>query len=477
MAAKEITTIEISIEGKKLIFDKNNDKSKVDFDTGVDDGNENNVRIELGIAKVFHKVLNFIKTDTELFQKQEFELMGEMLSKIIFGKQGDLRAQPMKDTYAFIRAGMVKYCRIILSFDGQSNLANLPWEYVLYKIKNTTETYYLAANNKSCFQIMRRFPANVQPCKHPDQEKLFVILLMNVEGNSNITPVINSMSTEVPDIINMYDTLQKKYPGKLEYKVLDSCSLEEVKEKVEETVTGWKNTYNYEPAYILQYTGHAMLDEQIGKLAIRPKKDEKINWVKDRIFASLFGQDMLDVRQPSMVLFLACDSAKIGDIDHNLRGVAYEFTRINIPAIVGMQNEINTTQSCAFYYVVYESLLQGNDIAEAVTKGRSHLGTDHKDFNEKDLQPIGEPYKNNYFGSPVLFITTDEPVRMIKPPDETEGNLNIQAGAGTTGSQLTQAHSDRAAKTADEVTDNAKREIAKAGDKEKRISRDGEFNK
>jgi len=80
MSSKEITTIQISIEGKNLIFDKNNDKGKVDFNTSEDDSNENNVRIELGIAKVFHKVLNFIKTDSDLFQKQEFELLGEMLS-------------------------------------------------------------------------------------------------------------------------------------------------------------------------------------------------------------------------------------------------------------------------------------------------------------------------------------------------------------------------------------------------------------
>jgi hypothetical protein len=169
-----------------------------------------------------------------------------------------------------------------------------------------------------------------------------------------------------------------------------------------------------------------MLQQQIGKLAIKKKPAEKISWVNDTTFASLFSSDSLDVRQPSIVFFQACDSAKIGVIENNLRGVGYEFTRVNIPAVVGMQNEINTIQSNAFYYKVYECLLAGNDVAEAVTIGRDHLGTDHKDYAGQEFQLVGEPYKYNFFGSPVLFITTDEPVRLIRPraPETSEGRTD-----------------------------------------------------
>lgn len=448
MSAKEIITIQISINGKKLIFDKNNYKSPVDFNTEDDDSDDQNVRIELGIAKVFHKVLNFIKTDSDLFQKQDFELLGEMLAKIIFGKQGDPRGGFMIDTLHFIRAGVAKNCRIILSFDGNSNLANLPWEYVLYKFRDINENYYLSASVKSNFQIMRRFPVKVQNCVHGDEEKLFVILLLNVEGNSNANPKINSMSTEIPLIQELISSLKKLSQDKIEFEILDGCSMEDVKEKVEKIVTGWKNKYGHEPAYVLHYVGHSILDMQIGKLVMKPKQDQPVDWVKDRVFASLFGADMLDVRQPTLVFFLACNSAKIGVIDNVLRGVAYEFTRMNIPAVVGMQNDINTIQSCAFFYKVYESLLNGEDISEAVTKGRDHLGTDHKDFCGQELQPLGETYKNNYFGSPVLFITTDEPVKMIKSEvtinkdqkekvTESDNQLHI-ANLGSVASKITE---------------------------------------
>jgi hypothetical protein len=333
MAEKEIITIEISIDGKKLIFDKNNYKSPLPFvDTEEDDADGQNIRIELGIAKVFHKVLDFIKTDTDLFQKQDFELLGEMLSKILFGKQGDPRGQSMLDTRKFIVGGLAKSCRIILAFDAKSNVANLPWEYVLYKFQvaeKAYETFYLSASNKSNFQIIRRFPVNIQACKHPKQEKLFVILLLNTEGNTNATPRINGMSTEVASILGMFDSLKKMFPDRIEFAKIEAASMEDVKKKVEDIVMGWKQLNNdLEPAYVLHYVGHAMLEGQIGKLAIKPKEGEPINWVKDKVFASLFNSDMLDVRQPSMVLFLACNSAKMGIIDNTLRGVAYEFTRI-----------------------------------------------------------------------------------------------------------------------------------------------------
>jgi hypothetical protein len=431
MPGKDIITIQISIDGKNLVFDKNNDPGNIPFDTGENDADGHNVRIELGIAKVFHKVLNFIKTDPELFQRQDFELLGEMLAKIIFGKQGDMRGVSMRETYQLLRAGVFKNCRLILSFDGKSGMANLPWEYVLYKFRGSDEPFYLSASVKSCFQVIRRFPTNVRPCIHPEQEKLHIIVLLNTEGNNDANPVIDSRGTEKSRLRQLFDSLKQQYPDKVEIKMVETPNMEDIKEEVENTVTAWRNGAKDEPAWILHYIGHAMLQQQIGKLAIKPKPAEKINWVKDTTFASLFSSDSLDVRQPSIVSFQACDSAKIGVIDNNLRGVGYEFTKVNIPAVVGMQNEINAIQSCAFYYKVYECLLAGHDVAEAVTIGRDHLGTDHKDYAGQEFQLVGEPYKYNFFGSPVLFITTDEPVRMIRTSTpsandvKTDGNEMI----------------------------------------------------
>jgi hypothetical protein len=140
--------------------------------------------------------------------------------------------------------------------------------------------------------------------------------------------------------------------------------------------------------------------------------------VDDRKFASFYSREKMNIRQPLLISFQSCDSAKIGYFDQKLRGVAYEFTKINIPAVVGMQNEINLERSNAFFETMYTHLLESMDVAEAVTAGRDHLG--------RELDDIEEAYMNNSFGSPVLFITTLEPVSMILPAEKSKEEEQVE---------------------------------------------------
>jgi hypothetical protein len=188
--------------------------------------------------------------------------------------------------------------------------------------------------------------------------------------------------------------------------VIKGTPLSKIKKEVEDIYKKWQAEYNESPDYILHYAGHAHLDKEIGKLVIKDEQSGKSQWVEDQKFAALFSSDKLNVPQPSIVCFQACDSAKIGTISTDLRGVAYEFTKLNIPAVVGMQNEINTPYSCAFFDQFYTSILEGKDIAESVTAGRDFLG--------REYNPVAPAYSSNSFGSPVLFITTEEPVTLLK---------------------------------------------------------------
>ena len=79
--------ININKRENNLYLEKDENPATVPIDTGDDDSIPNNIRIELGITRVFHKVLNLIKSEPELFQKEDFELLGEMLAKILFGKK------------------------------------------------------------------------------------------------------------------------------------------------------------------------------------------------------------------------------------------------------------------------------------------------------------------------------------------------------------------------------------------------------
>jgi len=425
MPASNYVNIKINIKNEDIYFTKDENKASYTFSLDDDDTSKNNIRVELGIAKVFHKVLNLIKTERDLFQKEDFELLGEMLSKILFGKisdQKDVRNFIMTEVEQILEINNPasnKICRIYLEFDQKSGVAILPWEYILYKTRSTkdSKSIYLSANIKSRFHLIRRVQENV--CESPKTDKLFIIVLVNVDGNKDAMPPIDSRSAELQKIKTAFDKLQKNYPESLVIKYIESVPITNIKQEIEDTYREWEDKYKQRPYYAIHYLGHSMLEKQIGKLVVKNSDSGKPDWVEDKLFASIFSEDSLEVNQPSLVCFQACDSAKIGSYDGKLRGVAYEFTSINIPAVVGMQNEIDTPYSNAFFERFYDSILDASDVAEAVTAGRDFLG---RKFNV-----IGDGYINNSFGSPVLFITTEEPIRIIKSKDLEEKQEDVSA--------------------------------------------------
>jgi hypothetical protein len=426
MARGNYINIKINIEQGGICFTKDELQAPPSlFEIDDDDTAANNIRVELGIAKVFHKVLNLIKTERDLFQKEDFELLGEMLSKILFGKINntkDFRNYIMKDVEQSLEisnASSRKICRIFLEFDQKSGVAMLPWEYTLYKTRSLKDakSIYLSANVKSRFHLIRRVKENSY--EQSASDRLFIIVLVNVDGNGDATPKIDSRSYELPKIKNTFKALQDRFPESLVVEYIEATPFNKIKQEVEDTYKKWEIKYGQPISYELHYLGHSMLENQIGKLVFKNAETGKPDWVEDKKFASLFNEDKLNIQQPCMVCFQACDSAKIGSFNENLRGVAYEFTKINIPAVIGMQNEIDTPYSCAFFDRFYENILNGKDVAEAVTAGRDYLGREYDD---------SDAYINNSFGSPVLFITTSEPVQIINSATDQQGTEEMSDG-------------------------------------------------
>lgn len=418
MSKGNCINIKINIEQKGISFTKDELQAPPSlFETDDDDTAANNIRVELGIAKVFHKVLNLIKTERDLFQKEDFELLGEMLSKILFGKTNnikDFRNYIMKDVEQSLEinnASSQKTCRIFLEFDEKSGVAMLPWEYTLYKTRSLKDakSIYLSANIKSRFNLMRRVKENSFEC--PVSDRLFIIVIVNVDGNGDANPRIDSRISELSKVKNTFKILQEDFPDTLDIEYIEATSFNKIKQEVESIYQKWEANFGQPVNYVVHYLGHAMLENQVGKLVFKNPDTGKPDWFEDKRFASLFNEDKLNIQQPCMVCFQACDSAKIGSYNETLRGVAYEFTKINIPAVIGMQNEIDTPHSCAFFNRFYENILKGKDVAEAVTAGRDYLG---REFDET------EAYINNSFGSPVLFITTLEPVKIIRSADQQQ---------------------------------------------------------
>lgn len=440
-SGENINNLQVSIEKSKIVFIRNSYGGDAEFDTANDDVNPRNIRIELEIAKVFHKVLNLIKTDPDLFQREDFELLGEMLSKIIFGKGNrDFRQAFMTEVVQSVKVPNTdRSCRFYLEFYDHSDMANLPWEYVMYRPRDpqfAVDKFYLSASKKSRFHLIRRFsPVALddrlvkQPTPHADQEKIYVIVLMSLDGNGNTDPKIDDRNSDARHVKTMFADLNNLplHQNKMEVEYIDHPSQSTLTQEIEAIVNKWKAKLGDEPAYVVHYFGHSFLHNQIGKLVIKPTPQQDVEWIQDADFADFFNRNRLKVNPPVAIVFQSCDSAKIGYAAHALHGVCYELTRLAIPAIVGMQNEISTIASCAFFRHFYESLLDGHDIAEAVTNGRDFLGTSHGNPRQA--------YVNNLFGSPVLFITTNEPIRLMVPEQKPKAPAiqatNVYTGQGS----------------------------------------------
>lgn len=287
MAENKFINIIINFKDGDIYFIKN--ENKIDLPTKypfkIDENADKNLYVEYGVVKVFHKVLDLIKEDPALFREDDFKLLGEMLSRILFGKINDY-GDPRNVTLNVIEnlllinnAASDKQLRIFLEFDQKSNLAMLPWEYALYKPRFTKEIQpiYISASKKSHFHLMRRVMN--KECPAPSSEKLFIIVIVSLDGNGDAIPAIDSRNTEDKAIMQVFKDLRKinnsKYNNDIIIEEIRATPLSELKKEVENIYNQWQQDYNVSPNYILHYVGHAILEDEIGKLVIKDKQSGK----------------------------------------------------------------------------------------------------------------------------------------------------------------------------------------------------------
>ncbi len=402
----------------KIIF-----KSEPSLNAIEDPFEKDGLRVQIHVSKIFHKMLNFISEEKELFQKEDYTLLGEMLGKIIFGGNN---AQYFLNTI-ILRVNEPDCTRLYFDFTNNPELSELPWEYIYVPlpersiVKTDDKNIYLAANKGNIVQLIRRM--DFHDTAPPTAEKLNVVLIVS-NGSNRSKGIIERDPTH---LINVFDDLKTRYAGTFDYRVVENPTLDDFKAKLITTLREFEPGENGSfPPYLVHYFGHSRVRGKEGELVLNTPLDG-MDWIKDDDFAALFDKDFLSVNlernngrrssinpAPPLAVFLqACDSGKIANMKEG-KGVAVAMCRRNIPAVIGMQNEIDVQSSSRFSQVFYESLLHGEDVATAVTKGRYFLGHENDILREKDI------FGNNSFGSPVLFITTKEPVILLKKPYEEE---------------------------------------------------------
>jgi hypothetical protein len=201
---------------------------------------------------------------------------------------------------------------------------------------------------------------------------------------------------------DLYKRLEAAAPEQFRYTILTQINRQNLLEKIK---TGRAQLEIGNQPYIIHFYGHARPDA----VALQPLKDNATepDWVGDRAFAELFDE-LYPQEKPVFFAFTACDSGKITHFAEN-GGVALQLaTQQKLLSVMAMQNEVLSSVALAFMEKLYQALLEGADVAEAVSKGRTYLGAKHPYEGRNAAKGA---YSNNAFGSPVLFCTTEKDIR------------------------------------------------------------------
>lgn len=358
------------------------------------------IKLELSVSRIFHKVLNKGRL-TEIFEKNDFEVLGNLLYKVIC-RNDDLRDFFLNGLNMTLRDKDSR-ARIIFEFEEEvADLAALPWEYILVQANpdKNIDQFYLGADRNKQFDLYRSVGHEQNPVLSFRSNP--VLHLVTVISNPADKPVDEQL------LRKKLETLRKRFPedpADLSSPVFQDYFLDpDFRTFTADLRNIVVNLIKGEP-YVVHFYGHAKMEDE--EAAIGMVKDNLVDWRNARDFLNLLKDHDFDA--PVMIVLQSCES---GQINLDGRGLAIELAQGGIPAVVAMQNEVTEAVSCEFVEQFYSGILDGYDVARAVTQARWYLGCDYRKKGSYQY------YNDNSFGTPILFISTTEPLRLI-PVDKT----------------------------------------------------------
>ena len=369
---------------------------------GKGDINQEYMKLELGIAKIFHKMLNKYRL-VSAFDKNDYEILGKTLFKILFFDP--IAHKFFLDELEEVRDSPNTYCRIYLQFKGLTgDIPELPWEYLLVEdADRKIAELYLAADSNQRFDLIRIVKENKITFHPKNDQKLNVALIIS---NPRRQPD-GRLPLDIDDLSNCFKRLKQKFGS-----LINTNERENEKpdfRNFENDLAEVISPFNGEP-YVLHFYGHAQVKDKESMIAFTDE-NENLTWISDKEFAAIFNPNS-NIRKPELIILQACESGQVCDANmENPGGLAYALALNNIPAIVAMQNIVREDVSIDFIEQFYTSLLNGEDVARAVTRGRQFLGCGIRRNGEKRKK--NEYYDNNTFGTPLLFISTIQPIRLM----------------------------------------------------------------
>ncbi len=236
--------------------------------------------------------------------------------------------------------------RLKLCLSGAPALADLPWEF-LHDGRN-----FVALSAQTPLVRYLSLPQPDRPLRLATPLRMLATISLP-EGTPPLD--VQAERTHVEDALKGL-----REAGRIELHWLEDLSLRALQREMD----GAKRQHR--PFHIWHHIGHGVWDEttQTGRLLLCGH-DGRQQPVDHFDLSPLFG----DHPSLRLVVLNACEGARNSRHDA-LGGVAVALVESGAPAVIGMQFEISDQAAIAFAEGLYEALIDGAPVDEAVTNGR-----------------------------------------------------------------------------------------------------------
>jgi Caspase domain len=341
--------------------------------------------------------------------ENNFQILGKLLARFI-----DLENQ-LKKNFNVSKILVVEpekniKIRVMLDITNDAGvLCNLPWEYLFVTEKEDKEwitgkktdakkkykSFFLSADNGLQFQFVRQ---TKEISLQQTEENQFTILVVN---NTKLT------ESEWKDRMSKMEDIQNARVHLVDKEFKDSAEFcmnffAYVNAMIDKEVI-LKN-------YVLHYAGESKIDDKEWMLSFTTENAET-EYMSANKFAGIFedsdtekyfsstrGTKIL----PKLIFLDVDESAKIYG---NNNSIALKLSYNDIPAVLGFQDKFPAEARNEFISQFYHCISKGMDVAQAATFARQYL--------KSPEWQVEQAKKIYLFGIPVLFISTEVPVKLI----------------------------------------------------------------
>lgn len=448
------------MENFYITFEKNksNNRVRLKFKRGKDANyyNENTFEEkdrDKRVVGVWRKYLDLELSaqDMGIFEREDFEILGDLLSGLIFTNKSENIITHFNTFFTDARNNddqSVDY-NIFLEFEKNEKvlgLAELPWEYITYKpFKNDGSREYINEPFLGACDIHKINLYRKVPIPDPEADNLG---FYNLSAPLKILVVISEATTTQKDPgqkdyaedtrdlglqkkkedLECFVTLADELANSVEIKFLiqpdttEKGFIQELKfgqeeaeiktftnskdlpEELQAYIKEHRHVEGYQPD-IIHFIGHGQIKDKnagfvLGELAEHNLYNKTL--MSDKTFAKCIKQSEL---RPKLVILQTCNGGRVVNYGEG-GGMALELLSQNIPFVIAMQNAITEVEAIEFTQTFYQRFLKGDDIGRSVTRARYILSNNGN-------------YDKKVFGSPVLFTYSDIPLKIVSTPADS----------------------------------------------------------